>query len=581
MRPSNLLLNLGLAALLGSPAVADVKMIPLFGDHMVLQQEAKVPIWGMADPGEKVTVAVGDHTASATAGADGTWRVELAPFANGTAPTTMTVTGKNTLTFQDVLIGDVWVCSGQSNMELTLASDATRLTAIPAANDPQLRLFLVARKLCLQPLTDLGGKWELCTPDSAKVFSAAGYFFGKELRADLKRPIGLIGTYWGGSTIQSWTSLSGLQKDPPFQRYLDSYKTNATNFDKLNDHYTEREAAYTDALKKWTDAGYKPAYDAWVNAVRAAQKVHQPPPPQPQTFPPRPVEPPLPGGTQIAPANNFNGMIMPLLTYAIKGVIWYQGEYNAGDPLEYYDLLPRMITDWRAKWGQGDFPFLIVQLPSLFVKDDPSFPRTVACDGWDTLRDAQEKTLAVPNTGMIVTLDIGGRLHPTDKLDVGKRLALVARRDVYGEKIVASGPSYQSMQKDGNKITINFTQVNGGLTIGQSPFPDPIGSYAFQPKDKLAGFAIAGADKKWVEADAHIDGATVVVSSAQVADPMAVRYGWGSGLFDAECNLYNKDGLPAAPFRTDDWDDINPTKGKLAPTMAPPAAPAPAPAAAH
>lgn len=585
MKPHNLFLKLslalGLTALPGTSSRADVTMIPLFGDHMVLQQEAKVPVWGKADAGEKITVSVGDHKASATAGADGTWRVELAPFPHGAAATTMTVAGKNTLTFQDVLVGDVWVCSGQSNMEFNLGSEATRATAVPAANDPQLRLFLVARKLSLQPLTDLQGKWELCTPDSARVFSGVAYFFGKELRAHLNRPIGLIGTYWGGSTIQSWTSLSGLQKDPPFTRYLDIYKTNVTDFDKLNDHYAERETAFIADLKKWTDAGYKPAYDAWISAVRTAQKDHQPPPPQPQTFPPRPMEIPIPGGSQTAPVNLFNGMIMPLLTYAIKGVIWYQGEYNTGDPMEYYDLLPRMITDWRAKWGQGDFPFLIVQLPSLYVKDAPEFPRTINCDGWDVLREAQEKTLALPNTGMVVTLDIGGRLHPTDKLDVGERLTLVARHDIYGEKIVDSGPIYQSMKKDGNKITINFTQVNGGLTIAQSPFPDPNGSQAFQPKDKLAGFTIAGADKKWIEADAQITGATVVVSSPLVTDPLAVRYGWGSGRFDAECNLYNKDGLPAEPFRTDDWDDIHPANAKLPPSMSPPpaaAAPPPAPA---
>jgi sialate O-acetylesterase len=573
-------LILGLASLLGLPSHADVRMIPLFGDHMVLQQEAKVPVWGMADAGEKVTVTVGDHKASTTAGTDGTWRVELAPFPSGAAPTTMTVAGKNTLTFQDVLVGDVWVCSGQSNMEFNLGGEATRATAIPAANDPQLRLFVVTKKLSLQPLTDLDGKWELCTPDSAKGFSAVGYFFGKALRADLNRPIGLIGTYWGGSTAQCWTSLSGLQKDPPFTRYLDVYKTNVANFDKLNDHYAEREAAYTADLKTWTDAGNKTAFDAWNIEMRKALAAHQPVPPQ--TFPPKPKEPPLPGGDQRAPTNLFNGMVNPLLSYAIKGVIWYQGEYNTDDPLEYYDLLPRLITDWREKWGQGNFPFLIVQLPSLFVYNDPGSPRSINSDNWDVVREAQEKTLSLPNTGMVVTLDIGGRLHPTDKLDVGERLALLARHDVYGEKIVDSGPIYQSMTKDGNKITIKFDQVNGGLTIGQSPSPETIGSRAFQPTDKLIGFAIAGADKQWVEADAQIVGTTVVVSSPQVSDPVAVRYGWGSGRFDAECNFYNKDGLPAAPFRTDDWDDIHAANAKLPPSMSPtPAAPTPATGSTH
>jgi sialate O-acetylesterase len=577
---------LAAAALTLSSVRADVKMIPLFGDHMVLQQETKVPVWGTADAGEKVTVKVGDHTASATTGADGSWRVELAPFPNGAPPTTMTVTGKNTLTFQDVLIGDVWVASGQSNMELSLASAESRETVIPAANDPQLRLFTVTKKLSMQPLADLQGQWAPCTPDVAKTFTAAGYFFGQELRTDLKRPIGIIGTYWGGSTAQAWTSLSGLQKDPPSDRYVTLYQKNLADFPKLNDGYDAKEAVYKDDLKKWTDAGNKPLYDAWIKLVRDAQKNHQPPPAA--SFPPMPKEPPLPGGDQKAPANLFNGMINPLLTYAIKGVIWYQGEYNADDPMEYYDLFPRLIRDWREKWGQGDFPFLFVQLPSLFVKNDPSFPRSIIPNGWDLIREAQFKTTALPHTGMAVTIDTGGRLHPPDKLDVGHRLALIGRHNVYGENIVCSGPIYQAMKVDGNAITLSFSQVNGGLTIGMSPDPDPNATRSLQPTDKLAGFVIAGADKAWVEADAKIVGSTVVVSSAQVSNPVAVRYGWGGGLFTAESNLYNKDGLPTAPFRTDDWDDVWPAKYKAmmaakaaaanpGTTATPPTAPVPAP----
>ena len=583
-RPSFVTLKISTLRCLGLPlflflfqallASADVRLPAIFGSHMVLQQTTKIPVWGWADAGEAVTVTVGDHTAKTTADANGKWRVDLDPFpagATSTAATTMTVAGKNKLAFDDVLIGDVWVCSGQSNMEFTLGGEATRATAVPAANDPQLRLFLVTKKLSLQPVTDLAGEWKACTPDAVKDFTAVGYFFGKELREHLNEPIGLIGTYWGGSTAQAWTSLSGLQKDPPFTRYLDLYKKNAADFDKLNDHYTEREAAYTDALKQWTDAGNKPAFDAWNIAMRAAQKNHQPIPPQ--TFPPKPVEPVLPGGDQKAPANLYNGMIAPLLPYAIKGVIWYQGEYNTDDPMEYYDLFPRLITDWREKWGQGDFPFLFVQLPSLFL-NKPEFLRKIDSDGWDIVREAQAKALALPNTGMAVTLDVGGGLHPVDKLDVGKRLSLVARHQVYGENLVSSGPMYQSMSADATKITIAFTQVNGGLTIGLSPFPDPNASQGVQPKDKLAGFSIAGADKKWVEADAQINGDKVVVSSPQVPSPAAVRYGWGSGRFDGECNLYNKDGFPAAPFRTDDWDDIHLPNAKMPPSATPAAAPA-------
>jgi len=550
-----------------SPLQGDVKLPSIFGDHMVLQQEAQVPVWGTAQAGERVTVTVGDHTASTTAGVDGKWRVDLAPFPNGMAPTTMTVIGKNTVSFQDVLVGDVWVCSGQSNMELPMVCASNQKDEIPKANDAQLRLFKVAPKLSLKPVSDLGGSWERCTPDTIRYFSAAGYFFGKELRADLKRPIGLIGTYWGGSTAQAWTSLSGLQKDPPFTRYLDMYKSNFDNFAQFSDHYDEREAAWKIAYQKWKDGGNQDLANAWVKAVAKAREEHQPEPPV--DFATTPQEPPLPGGDQKAPANLYNGMISPLVPYAIKGVAWYQGEYNSDDPMEYYDLLPRLIADWREKWGQGDFPFLIVQLPALFVIGDQDFPRKITSDSWDIIREAQMQTLKLPNTDMIVTLDIGGELHPSDKVDVGHRLALAARHHVYGENIVSSGPMFQSVKKEQNQMIISFTQVDGGLAIGTSPFPDPKGSHVLQPPEKLAGFTIAGTDKNWVEADARIKGDTVVVSSPQVKDPASVRYGWGTGIYDAECNLYNKAGLPAAPFRTDDWIDVIPANAKFAPARSP------------
>jgi sialate O-acetylesterase len=550
-----------------SSVQAEVKLPAIFGDHMILQQEARVPVWGTADAGEKITVTVGDHNSSTTAGADGKWQVDLAPFPNGMAATTMIVAGKNTLTFQDVLIGDVWVCSGQSNMEFAMVSASNAKDEIPQANDTQLRFFKVAPKLSMQPLTELGGTWQLCTPDTVKDFSAVGYFFGRELRNRLKRPIGLIGTYWGGSTAQAWTSLSGLQKDPPFTRYLDIYKSNLDAFAQDSDHYDEKEAAWKVAYQKWKDGGNQDLANAWVKTVIKAREAHQPEPPV--DFATTPQEPPMPGGDQKAPANLYNGMISPLLPYAIKGVAWYQGEYNSDDPMEYYDLLPRLIADWREKWGQGAFPFLVVQLPALFVIGDADFPRKITSDSWDIIREVQMQALTLPNTGLAVTLDLGGELHPPDKIDVGRRLALVARHKVYGENIVDSGPMFQSVKKDGTQMVISFTQVNGGLTIGTSPFPDPKGSHVLQPTGKLAGFIIAGADKNWVEADAEIKGDTVVVSSPRVQDPASVRYGWGSGIYDAECNLYNKDGLPAAPFRTDDWIDVIPANAKFAPARLP------------
>lgn len=559
MQSRTVLSSIVLFATISSPhsASADVIVPAIFGDHMVLQQEIKVPVWGKADAGEKITVTVGDHAASTVTGVDGEWRVDLAPFPNGAPATTMTVAGKNTLTFQDVLIGDAWVCSGQSNMEYGMAGCPTDLSQ---AHDDQLRLFVLTKKMSLEPQTEMGGTWQLCTPDSAKNFSAVGYFFGRELRSHVKRPIGLIGTYWSGSTAQSWTSLFGLEKNPPFKRYIDVYIDDNANFEKFSGHYDEREAAYNVAMQKWNAAGYNVQFGNWLKALSETQKEKKPDPPQ--TFPPMPNEPPMPGGDQRRPANCYNGMIAPLIPYAIKGVIWYQGEYNVDDPMEYYDLFPRLINDWREKWGQGDFPFLFVQLPTLWLKE---WDRVIKSDNWAPLREAQSKALSLPNTGMAVTLDVGGDLHPPGKIFVGQRLALLARNQVYGEaSLPDGGPVYTSMKIEGGAIRILFSQKNGDLVIGTSPMAD---TAAMQPKGKLGGFQIAGADKHWVEADAKIDGASVIVSSPQVPSPVAVRYGWGNGKYDTECNLYDKDGLPASPFRTDDWDDVIPLNTQLSPGM--------------
>ena len=535
---------------------ADVTVPAIFGDHMVLQEEMKVPVWGLADPGEKVTVTAGTNTATATADKDGLWRVDLAPFPSGTPAQTLTIAGRNTLTFQDVQIGEVWLCSGQSNMEYALGSNPAQ----PQANDPQLRLFTVTKKLALEPQFQCGGSWQPCTPDSAKGFSAVAYFFGRELRSHLNKPIGLIGSYWGGSTAQAWTSLSGLETDPPFKRYVDLYVDDNAKFTRLSNHYDEREAAYNDALQKWKAAGNQTLFDAWRKQLAAAQKAKQPTPPQ--NFPPQPVEPTQPGGNQRSSANCFNGMIAPVIPYAMRGVIWYQGEYNGDDPMEYFDLFPRLIRDWRQKWGEGNFSFLFVQLPALWLKEwDP----TLKPDGWALIREAQMKTLALPNTGMAVAFDVGGSLHPPGKLYVGQRLALLARNQVYGEpNLPTGGPVYTSMEIQGNAIRLHFDPKNGDLMIGSSPMAD---TAAMQPKDKLAGFQIAGADKTWVDADAKIDANTIVVSSPQVPAPVAVRYGWGNGRYDVVCNLYDKDGLPASPFRTDDWIDVVPPNAKLPPGM--------------
>jgi sialate O-acetylesterase len=475
---------------------ADVKMPAIFGDHMVLQQEAKIPVWGTAAPGEKVTVTAGDHTGSATAGADGKWRVDLEPFAPNTPPLTVMVAGKNTLKLDDVLIGEVWVASGQSNMEWSLGAAHDGAEEVPKANDPQLRLFYVGHTPSINPQTNLQGQWKLCTPDAAAPFSALAYFFGRELRTHFNRPVGIIDSCVGGTPARSWISLSGLEKEPPFTQDVDLAKS-----------------------------------------VKPGDPVEQ---------------------DRHTPTVLYNGMIAPLMPYAIKGVIWYQGEDNAITTqlaVEYRTLFPRLITDWREKWGQGDFPFITMQLSS-FTRDDIGGPGGV---NWPILREAQAKTLSLAHTGIVATYDIGAGtdIHPKDKLDVGKRLALVARHVAYGEDLVYSGPVFGGM-KVGGKVSpglpasIVFSNTGGGLIIGSAPWTAP--GLQPIPTTSLLGFTIAGPDHKFYPADAKITSADVVaVSSPQVSAPIAIRYYWDNL---TQGNLYNKEGLPAFPFRTDDWDDI-------------------------
>ena len=539
---------------------ADVKMPAIFGDHMVLQQDIKIPVWGWADPGESVAVTLGDDTAKTTADGGGKWTVSLEPVKTTATALTLTVKGKNSLTFTDVLVGDVWVCSGQSNMEFALgneykgqkcfggASDST--TALPAANDPQLRLFLVTKKNALDPQTDVVGTWELCTPESAARFSAVGYFFGQEMRKTLNRPIGLIGTYWGGTPAQSWTSLEALQQPPQFEKYVTAIQDTKANYDKAKADYPAAVEAFRAKMKDWNARilpGYDPILKQWQADQKKAIAAGQPAPQHPQPSEPMPKPPIAPDGGANTPTVLFNGMISPIIPYGIKGAIWYQGEANGGNGPEYRTLFPRMITDWRTRWNEGDFPFLFVQLAAF------TNPQKVPSEGgWALLREAQLKTLSLPNTGMAVAIDVGNGydIHPKDKHDVGLRLALAAKHVAYGQDLVYSGPIYDSMKVDGNKIRISFKQLGTGLKMGIPPWTAD-GKPAPEPKE-LTGFAITGADKQWVWAKAELDGNEVVVSSDEVATPVAVRFGWAS---NPSCNLYNKEGLPASPFRTDDWDE--------------------------
>jgi sialate O-acetylesterase len=549
-------------------ARADVKMPLIFGDHMVLQQQAKLPIWGWADPSEKVSVTFAGQTGSTVAAADGTWRVDLAPVTVDAQGKTLTMTGKNTITLQDVLVGDVWIASGQSNMEYGIhktqfADDVAK------ADDPLLRLFCVPKTTALEPQKDIqtlpksgdaayGAKWLLCTPENlskmnGQGFAAAAYFFARDLRALKKQPLGLIESSWGGTRAEAWTSLESLKKDPILDHYVKMQAKNVANEPEMASTYEARLAAHDAALKEWNETTGKvfdQAHRDWTASVAKAQASGQPVPPEPKASTPRPTDVQAPTGGSNGPSNLFNAMISPLIPMAIKGVIWYQGEFNSGydSGREYATLFPRMITDWREHWGQGDFPFIFVQLPNL---GRPATTPSETPGSWVWVRESQFKTLSLPNTGMAVTIDIGDpyQLHPPDKADVGHRLALEARHLAYGEDIVYSGPLYDTMLVEGNKIRLTFKNRGSGLTIGTSPYV-PAGAAPVTPT-KLTGFGIAGEDQKFVWADAVIDGDTIVVSSPDVSTPVAVRYDWNES---PTGDLYNKEGLPASPFRTDSWD---------------------------
>ncbi len=531
MRLKGLCAGILATACLSAASWADVKLPAIFGDHMVLQQDSKLPVWGWADPGEAVTVSAAGQKAAATAGQDGKWTVKLEAIKVTDQPIELTVAGKNTLTLKDVLVGDVWVCSGQSNMEFALANAHNAATEVTQANYPKIRLFKVAKKIAFEPQADCQGKWEVCTPESARGFSAVGYFFGKELHQTFGKPIGLVGTYWGGTPAQAWTSLSGLQSQPSLDCFIDGFNRVQNNLAKIKEQY-EKEI-----LPKWQQA-----YDRWKADAQAQRKNNK------NATPSRPpLKPSDPTQSPHIPTVLNNGMIAPLIPYAIKGAIWYQGESNAGNPI-YRTLFPAMIADWRKSWGQGDFPFLFVQLAN-FAPGGGS---------WASLREAQLMTLSLPKTGMAVAIDVGqaNDIHPRDKMDVGRRLALAARHIAYGQDLVYSGPIYKSMKVEGDKIRLAFDHVGGGLTIAAAPSTQPNVPPA-SPASSLKGFTIAGADKQFLPAQAKIEGDSVVIWSEQVQQPVAVRYGWES---NPQVNLYNKEHLPASPFRTDNWEPTAPAK---------------------
>jgi sialate O-acetylesterase len=462
-----------------------VKLPSLISDHMVLQQGVPARIWGAADPGEAVKVEFQGQTVETKAGANGKWEAWLRPLTVA-GPLDLTVNGA---TIHDVLVGEVWLGSGQSNMEFVMANTNNHEEEIAAANFPLIHLFHVKKVVADQPADDVTGVWQVCSPETVRRFSAVEYFFGRHLHRALRVPMGLIESDWGGTPAQSWTSREALEADPALQFIRDAWQRVLENYPAAKQRYDEQVAATK-------------------------------PPARPPSAPQGPGHPNTPAGL-------YNGMIAPLVPYAIRGVVWYQGEANASEAhaYRYRRLFADMIEDWRNRWGEGDFPFLFVQLANFKSNQ-----------WWPVLRESQTETLRLRNTGMALAIDIGESkdIHPKNKQEVGRRLAMAALHVAYGQAGEFSGPMFRQAVPEGGRMRVYFTHAAGLQAKGAG---------------EIAGFTIAGADGKFVPAEARVDGDTVVVSSAEVAEPAAVRYAWAD---DPVCNLVNQAGLPAVPFRSDE-----------------------------
>ena len=484
---------------------ADVTLAPLFQDHAVLQRDQALPVWGHAAPGEHVTVAFQGQAVGCTATADGRWMVYLAAVPASAEPAELVVTGKNTLTVKDVLVGEVWLASGQSNMEWPLKWAASGEREVAAATHPQLRLFTVVHNVADQPAETITGSWQACTPESVPMFSAVAYFFARDLQHKLGVPVGVIGSYWGGTPIESWTSDSTLRGTQAWPAIDARWRKDSADFPAYHLRYPAERAAWGKA-------------EEYAKATRTKNPLPWPPPP-------------MGPGTPFAPSGLFNGMIAPLQPYAIRGVIWYQGEQNWPRPEEYAQLFPAMIRSWRAQWGQDNLPFLFVQLANFTVINDPTNR------AWARLRDVQAESLRLPATGMAVTIDIGNPrdIHPLNKQDVGRRLALIAKTQVYGIPGDFSGPMFAYVTGEHAGLRVHFTHAATGLISSGKP---------------VQSLEIAGADKKFYPATGKIERDTLLVSARAVPVPLAVRYAWTNA---PEANLFNGSGLPAAPFRSDDW----------------------------
>lgn len=470
-------------------AAAEVRLPGMFSDSMVLQRDIKLPIWGWATPGEEVTVELAGQKATAKANKDGRWRVTLAPMKADNQAHEMTVRGQNKIVIKDVLVGEVWLCSGQSNMAFSVQYGHDAAAEIAAANYPRLRRYYTRRMPAPEPLTDHRGNWVVCSPQTVAEWTATGFFFARELQNRLDVPVGLLDASKGSVPIQTFLSIQSLKSVPAVRAEMEEYEQQLQERIK--------------ALKKS----------------------------KPEAVDPHAEDGP-PGTLFRQPAAIYNSSIFPVAPYALRGALWYQGEGDADRPEYYAQTLPALINDWRQLWGQS-LAFGVVQLPN-FKRPQ----REAINQGWSDFREAQLRGVqTVKNAGIVTTIDIGEayNIHPKNKQEVGRRLALWALANVYGKELIWSGPIYKSMRIEGSRIRISFDHVHGGLRTKE---------------EELKGFAIADASKIFRFAQGKMEGDDVVVWSDKVREPVAVRYAWAENPI---CNLFNEADLPARPFRTDEW----------------------------
>ena len=486
-------------------ALADVKPNPLISEGMVLQQKAHATLWGAADPGERVTVEFRGAQAGAVTQPDGKWRLQVDSKGAG-GPFPMTIHGKNTIRYEDVLVGEVWVCSGQSNMEWALGRSAGGLEAVASSSNSQLRLCTIPHNTQMTPQEEVATKWVVSGSANTKYFSAIAYWFGSKLQKELGVPVGIINCSYGGTTIQAWMPLDALRNGPWPQ-------------DKATD-ITLSKADYD--IRK---AKLQPLMDRYLEEKAKATKEKTAMPAIPQGWP----------GDFRGPSVIWNGEVVPLLKYTVRGVAWYQGESNAyvGVANTYSALLPTLINEWRTGWAQPDLPFIVFQLaPNRKPQTDPNETSGIA-----VVQEAELKTCqTVPNTALIVTMDLGEpNVHYLNKEPAGERAMKAALSLAYGRDVEYRGPVFQTAKSEGGKMVVHFSHTGGQLISKGGP---------------LTGFTVAGADQKFAFAEARIEGDCVIVSNAQVPAPVAVRYGWADL---PKVNLFSKEGLPASPFRSDSW----------------------------